>query len=328
MFRTAAGVIALVLACGALVARQLAVTNHAVLIVAALAPLLMVCAPLAAVLLVSVNSRLVVVSVAVTLIAAATVLPLYRGRADVPSNPTVIRVMSANIYAGFADMGDVVDSARAHADVLTVQELTPSAVTSLSEAGIDAVFRYRWVDPRDGASGSGLWSRFPLYDARYLDGFTMSMLSARVRLPDSGIDIDPTVLVVHVGGPWPQPIDEWRRDLDRLPATLDRLATEAASGAVIVAGDFNSSTDMRPFRALLRNGFRDAAEQSAAGYLPTYPANRVIPPLIAIDHILTRNCTATSLRTVAISGSDHMGIVSSLSVGTRASSPRRAGRPG
>lgn len=326
MFRTVVGVVALVLACGALVARQLAITNHVVLIVAALAPVLLLGAPLAAVLLVSVNSRLVVVSVAVTLIVAATVLPLYRGRPDVPVNPSVVRMMSANIYAGFADMDDVVDSARAHADVLAVQELTPSAVTTLSADGIDAVFPYRWLDPRDGASGSGLWSRFPLHDARYLDGFTMSMLSARVRLPDS--DLDPTVLVVHVGGPWPQPIDEWRRDLDRLPATLDRLATEADSGAVIVAGDFNSSTDMRPFRALLRNGFRDAAEQSAAGYLPTYPANRVVPPLIAIDHILTRNCTATSLRTVSISGSDHLGIVSSLSVGTRASSPRRAGPPG
>ena len=35
---------------------------------------------------------------------------------------------------------------------------------------------------------------------------------------------------------------------------------------MIVAGDFNSTTDMRPFRALLRNGYRDAAEQSGAGF--------------------------------------------------------------
>ena len=76
----------------------------------------------------------------------------------------------------------------------------------------------------------------------------------------------------------------------------------------------NSTTDMRPFRALLHDGYRDAAEQSGAGIKPTFPADTRLPPLVAIDHILTRDCAATSLRTLAIPGSDHRGLVVTVTV--------------
>jgi endonuclease/exonuclease/phosphatase (EEP) superfamily protein YafD len=81
-----------------------------------------------------------------------------------------------------------------------------------------------------------------------------------------------------------------------------------------VAGDFNATYDVQPFRRLLRNGYRDAAEQGGSGFTPTYPANATPPPLIAIDHILTRRCTATSTDVVPLPGSDHRGLVSSIAV--------------
>jgi hypothetical protein len=61
---------------------------------------------------------------------------------------------------------------------------------------------------------------------------------------------------------------------------------------------------MPPFRALLGNGYRDAAEQSRAGTNPAFPADSRLPPFVAVDHILLRNRTATSLRTLKIPGSD------------------------
>jgi endonuclease/exonuclease/phosphatase (EEP) superfamily protein YafD len=199
-----------------------------------------------------------------------------------------------------------VKSAGDQADVLAVEELTPEEVERLSAAGLDAAFPYRWLDPRASASGVGLWSRFPMRAAKRIGGYTFALVSAQIRV--AGLSTDPTVVVAHLPGPWPQPIDGWRRDLDRLSVTLREVAGRSGDGPVIVAGDLNSTTDMRSFRDLLRNGYRDAAEQSGAGIQPTFPADWRLPPFIAIDHILTRHCTATSLRTIKIPGSDHRGL--------------------
>jgi endonuclease/exonuclease/phosphatase family metal-dependent hydrolase len=68
----------------------------------------------------------------------------------------------------------------------------------------------------------------------------------------------------------------------------------------------NSTTDMKPFRAALVSGYQDAGEQSGAGGRATWPSDF---PLLTIDHILTRNATTTSLRTVGIPGSDHRGLL-------------------
>ena len=147
----------------------------------------------------------------------------------------------------------------------------------------------------------------------------MAFISAQVRV--TGVSMNPTVVVAHIPGPWPYPIDDWRRDLDRLPTTLREIAERADRGAVIVAADVNSTTDMRPFRALLHDGYRDAAEQSGAGIKPTFPADTRLPPLVAIDHILTRDCAATSLHTLAIPGSDHRGLVVTVTVPQSSANP-------
>ena len=56
----------------------------------------------------------------------------------------------------------------------------------------------------------------------------IAFVSAQIRV--TGISIDPTVVVAHIAGPWPQPIDGWRRDLDRLPVTLREVAERAGGG--------------------------------------------------------------------------------------------------
>ena len=158
-----------------------------------------------------------------------------------------------------------------------------------------------------------------MHAAKRIEGYTFALVSAQIRV--AGISIDPTVVVVHLPAPWPQPIDGWRRDLDRLPVTLLEVAEQTDGGSVIVAGDLNSTTDMRPFRALLRNGYRDAAQQSGAGIEPTFPGNWPLPPFIVIDDILTRSCTATSLRTIKIPGSDHRGLAATVMIPRSSPSP-------
>ncbi len=305
------GLVAFAVAALALASRYVPITNHVVLLTAALSPYSMLVAPLSAILLALARRWfLALVAVGLTVATLAVQLPLYRGPAAARTPGAGLRVISANLFEGQADPNSVVRSARELADVFVAQELTSREVDRLSAAGLDATFPYRWLDPRGEASGVGLWSRFPLHAAKRIGGYTFGLVSAQIRV--SGASVDPTVVAAHVPAPWP--IDGWRRELKLLPATLLEVAEQAGGGSTIVAADLNSTTDMRPFRGLLRNGYSDAAEQSGAGIEPTFPANRRLPPLVAVDHILTRNCTATSLRTIAIPGSDHRGLAATVVV--------------
>jgi endonuclease/exonuclease/phosphatase (EEP) superfamily protein YafD len=305
--------VAFAIACWALASRYLPITNHVVLLTAALSPYLMLCAAVSAILLAL--ARHWILTIVAFGLAAATLAvqaPLYRGSHSDRTGGVELRVLSANLREGKADPCRLVSLAREQADVLSLQELTHRAVDRLSAAGLDAAFPYRWLDASDGASGVGVWSRFPIHTTKRIGGYVMAFVSARLQVP--GVSKDPTIVVLHIPGPWPWPVDDWRSDLRRLPHTLLEVAESAGSGAVVVAGDLNSTIDMRPFRALLRNGYRDAAEQSGAGIAPTYPADWRLPPLLAIDHILTRSCTATSLRTSMLPGSDHRALIATVHI--------------
>ncbi|MDT5184657.1 MAG: hypothetical protein QOI29_2815 [Mycobacterium sp.] len=255
---------------------------------------------------------LVILSTGLTVTMLVAQLPLYVGSDTATTEDVRLRVISANLRNGQAEAQHLVSLVRDQTDVLAVQELTPAEVDRLSAAGIDVTFPYRWLDASGGAEGVGLWSRFPLDATRRIGGYTFAMVSAQIRVP--GVSIDPTIVVVHLPGPWPQPIDSWRGDISLLPATLKEVAERAGAGCAIAAADLNSTMDMRPFRTLLNDGYRDAAEQSGSGLQPTFPGDSRLPPLITIDHILTRNCTATSLRTMKIPGSDHRGIVATVMI--------------
>jgi endonuclease/exonuclease/phosphatase (EEP) superfamily protein YafD len=96
---------------------------------------------------------------------------------------------------------------------------------------------------------------------------------------------------------------------------LGQLSQDAGSSAIIVAGDFNSTYDMRPFRRLLDEGYRDAVEQAGAGLTFSFPTWRwVWAPMIGIDHVLVHNCAATWARTASVSGSDHFALLTTIDV--------------
>ncbi|CDO07440.1 endonuclease/exonuclease/phosphatase family protein [Mycolicibacterium cosmeticum] len=310
---TTAACIATVVAGGAFLARWLEVTNHVVLIAAAAAPYAVPLSASAAVLL-AVSRRWVFAAAAtlVAVAAAAVQAPVFVRSGDTAAGNT-IRVLTANLYEGRADAGRLLAAAREHADVLAVQELTPDIVQRLTAAGVAIDFPFRWIADGPAAEGVGLWSRFPLSATGRVAGFMLPLLSARVDVP--GIEVDPVVLVVHLSGPWPQPIDDWRSDMAQLPRTLRSMADQAGAGCVIAAGDLNSSVDMRDLRtALAESGYHDAARDAGAGLLRSYPANTVAPPVIGIDHVLTHDCAAISARTVPLPGSDHLGVVATVAI--------------
>lgn len=302
------GLFVLVVAAGALVVRFLPATNRPLLATAALSPYLMLGAPLA-VLLFALSRHWTLVSVAAVLTVAvlAVQLPWYIGSPQ-PGSGATLRFVSANLLLGEARPEAVATLARDSADILAVQELTPALAAALSPALAD-VFPYSALRPREKAAGVGLWSRYPITDSGSDDSFSRGFVYARVQVPDT--DFTTTVVPTHMPTPR-SAFDSWRHEIDRLGPALWEIPP---GGPVIVGGDLNATPDVREFRRLLREGYRDGAAQAAAGLTRTHPSNSIIPPLLAVDHIMTREATATSLRTVDVAGSDHLALAATVVLG-------------
>jgi endonuclease/exonuclease/phosphatase (EEP) superfamily protein YafD len=310
---TAIGALALAVAAVGLLARYLPITTEIVLIVAAVSPYLTAAGLVAMILFAAIRRWvLTIVSALLCAVMLIVLLPRYLGpeKATVPSVP--VRVLTANLGLGQADPSAVVALARDTADVLVVQEMTPGLAAAMVRDGLDGVMPHRSIDPRKNANGIGIWSRYPIADSRAVSGHAMPMRIARIQVP--GVVIAPTVLAVHLAAPWVQPLQYFRDDIARFPTTLQQVARNAGSGAVIVAGDMNSTYDMWPFRNLLDAGYRDAAEQAGAGLIRSFPSQSWYGPVFGIDHVLVRNCTATAAQTVQVGGSDHRGLFTVIEI--------------
>lgn len=228
---------------------------------------------------------------------------------------TEVRILSSNLRYGRADAAQFVGLASNNADVITVAELTPEAVERFTAAGLTAQFPHSLLRPRQIPGGIGIWSRYPLTPVTAPRHRGASMPAARVAIP--GVTTKPLVAAVHIKSPVAgdeNTVDDWRQGMAGAKAQLDNFAREAGPGAVIIGGDYNSTPDMRQFRDLLTNGYQDAVQQLGSGFAPTFKADHPLPPLITIDHVLTRNAAATSIRTVKIKGTDHRALVATIRV--------------
>lgn len=305
----ALAVAALMYSVAALMVRALPLSNNLDLVIAVSS----LYAPLVALsgLGLSILSRrnlLVVAAVSVVTITIATQLPWYYfGRSPNIGEHVDIRVLSSNLRKGQADASSFVVLAEASADVIAVAELTQEEVVRLSEAGIEAAFPYSLLRPGLSASGIGLWSRYPLIKVP-----TPNKPYPAARLLVPGVRFHPLFASVHISSPVARDSNSfgnWRDGVALTRVALHDFAAAAGPAAVIVAGDFNSTPDMKQFRDLLTNGYHDAVEQTGAGLGPTFPSNLWTPPFITIDHVFTRNAVVSSIRTVEMPGSDHRSLL-------------------
>jgi endonuclease/exonuclease/phosphatase (EEP) superfamily protein YafD len=321
-----AGLIAVAVAVVALITRYIPSVVRPVLVTAALAPYLMLGAPMAVVLFGALRCWvLAAIAGVVTVAVAAVQAPRYVGGKSEAAAASV-RLVSANLRYGRADPDALVRLAQRHADILAVQELTHELTDRLAAAGIGDAFPHYVLRAREGPDGVGIWSRYPMQRGAEYDEFWLGLLTARVQLPRfSG---EATVVVTHMSAPWPDPLRGWRDDLARLGETLQQIG-DSAPGPVMVAGDLNATPDVLEFRRLLRDGYRDAAEQAGAGLTRTHPDDvRLLPPIFAVDHVLTRDCSAKSVRTLEIPGSDHRALATVITLPTADTSVRStSGRP-
>ena len=310
-------VVTLLYVVAALIARTVPLTNLPALVLAASFPYVPLVA-LSAVILSALCRRklLSILGAALLAISVGIQVPWHDlGRTSDPGQPTTeLRVLSSNIQKGKAHTAAFVDLAVDSADIITMSELTDEAAARFREGGLRKTFPYSILVPRPGAGGMGLWSRYPLV-ALPASKYGSNFIAARVRIP--GIRYDPLVASVHLMSPLAggaNTFAQWNHRINAAKAEFADYAKTAGPAAVIIAGDFNATPDMRQFRDLLDIGYRDAVIQTGAGFSPTYSPHPAIPPIITIDHVLTHNSSTQSIYTVDIPGSDHRALLATVAV--------------
>jgi endonuclease/exonuclease/phosphatase (EEP) superfamily protein YafD len=237
-------------------------------------------------------------------------LPFYLE--DVHRHGHQLTVLTQNLEYGRADAGELVRLiSREKVDVVSIQELTPAAVTALRAAGIERLLPHSALAAETGASGIGVWSRHRLSAGVQVPGMSFRSISTTITLPDGPL----LFYAVHPFPPKPiADTSRWKAD----HSALERALSGERRKRVVVAGDFNATPDHPAMRALDSLGYRNAADLAGAGVQPTWPLGRSYPPLFAIDHVLvTDPLGVSSVSPVTVPGTDHRGVLARL-VGGRA----------
>jgi endonuclease/exonuclease/phosphatase (EEP) superfamily protein YafD len=295
-----------------LAVRQVSWTNRVGMVISTMTPYLGV-VPLAGTALAAAGRQkaLTAAGMATLVLFGASQLPLYVGGPGVDGPSVPLQVLTSNLRYGLADADQLVADVRAHdVDVLAVQELTLGGAQRLAAAGLGELLPYELLSPSPGAHGMGLYSRFPITHMDVPGHYRNPPIVATTTFTRDGASIPITIASVHPRSPWPESTPEWSEELTRLAEWADGL-----DGPVVLAGDFNATNDHDQMRRFYDNGYIDGAARAGGGYLATYPSDRRYPPLIAIDHVLTRGGPVTTrIKSRTIRGTDHRAVLATVAV--------------
>ena len=305
-------VIALVLLAVPTVARATGATSAPLSWLVALTPWVAVaCVPLLVLTVLARSTLLAILAAVLCAVQIWWLAPLYIADHHISESQVtgdraagrVLTVMTLNLKYGSADPATVVRVVNEHdVDVLALEELTTSAVSALHKAGLDTLLPHSFTRPMNTLTGTGLWSRASLTDERTLSGFTSEQLLARVTLAGQTM----TVAAVHPASPGPTENTTWLGEYSMLLSDLDSI-----TGPAVIAGDFNATRDQSPFRSVIATGYVDGADQAGSGVHFTFPQEGRLPPLVTIDHVLSRNSSlsAVAVQVVPVSGTDHAALI-------------------
>ncbi|GAA2611848.1 endonuclease/exonuclease/phosphatase family protein [Paractinoplanes durhamensis] len=250
------------------------------------------------------------VAFAIVLAFAVLVMPRARTSDQGPSQGVELHVMTSNMRIGGADPATIVRLVRENkVDVLALQEFSPSGRRGLEKNGLLELLPYSSLGDEPGASGSGIYSRFPLTgagDRRYGGGFrqaygTIQPLGAGPVLFES----------VHPRAPVTLPENRlWQADLAEEPQP------EADGPPRVLLGDFNATLDHRSMRKLVDAGYRDAGDATGTGLVTTWPymEHRGVPK-VTIDHVLVdRRIGVRQMSAHRIPNTDHRALIAVITV--------------
>lgn len=193
--------------------------------------------------------------------------------------------------------------AAADADLIALEELTPAALPAY-EAALAAGYRHHT------ANGTvGLWSRYPLVDARPVDIRPTGVgpewnrgLRATARTPAG----DVAVYVAHlpslrIGA---HGFGSARRDESAV--RLGAAVAAEPSRRVLLLGDLNGTVDDRGLDPLTSR-----LTAPGSGFAFSWPARF---PLARIDQVLARSATVTRVWSLPRTGSDHLPVAARVTL--------------
>ncbi|HEX5204178.1 MAG TPA: endonuclease/exonuclease/phosphatase family protein [Actinoplanes sp.] len=250
------------------------------------------------------------VALAVVLLFALLVAPRAIPGGRGPATGVRLTVMTSNMLFGGADPEQIVGLVREHdVAVLAVQEFTTDGKQALAKAGLEDLLPYQSLADEPGASGSGLYSRYPIAGAghrRMGGGFRQAY--ATVQPPHA----EPVLVEsAHPRAPSDLGVNRlWRDDLAAEPGTGPDGVPR------ILLGDFNATLDHAPLRRLIARGYRDAGAATGQGLTPTWPylEHRGIP-WVTLDHVLVdKRIGVREMSVHRIAGSDHRAVIAALTL--------------
>ena len=235
-----------------------------------------------------------------------------RGRAEpVPDGPT-FTLLSTNALGKNPRATDYAATVAAHdADVVVVVEASDRILDALDAAEIQHHHGPGLVERRSRYGGCGVWSKHPVerIEAGDVCAQGHAYLAARVSLPGGPVD----VLAVHTYAPVLRGTGPlWRESFATLEGVVDRL-----QAPIVAAGDYNATLGPHPYRAFLaRTGLRDAHTAAGRGLARSFPTVPGWLPLLGlIDRVaISPELAVASVREVALPGSDHLAVLSTLVV--------------
>ena len=241
---------------------------------------------------------------AALLIPVTVWLAVFGGRfADKSSPGGDLTVVSHNVRQENPDPHGTAQSLIAsRADVLALQELSPDTAPAYEQA-LAATYPHHFYQ-----GTVGLWSRYPLRDARPLPIMPWTRaLRATVDTPRGPL----AVYVAHLPSVRVTPAGFTVGTRDE---ALGRLAEDLRSERarrVVVVGDLNGSADDRSLRPLTRH-MASAQSTAGEGLGFTWPARF---PVVRIDQILLKGVRATSAWSLPATTSDHLPVAARISLG-------------
>ncbi|GLY94544.1 endonuclease/exonuclease/phosphatase family protein [Actinoplanes sp. NBRC 103695] len=249
--------------------------------------------------------------VAAALLAVAILPRVMSDRDTGPATGVTLNIMSSNVELGGADADAVVKLVRDQdVAVLALQEFTPGIQERLEAAGLKTLLPYSSAAPVRGASGSAVYSRFPITSpgARRNGGGFMQAYGT-ITPPGAGPIV---VESAHPLAPYAvEVLDDWSTDLANEPHT------DPDGPPRILLGDFNSTLDHHALRELIARGdYRDAAAATGAGLVGTWgPYGGAPLPPVTIDHVLVdKRIGVRDVRVHGVPRTDHRSIYASLTV--------------
>ncbi|MER5884025.1 endonuclease/exonuclease/phosphatase family protein [Streptomyces sp. NPDC001941] len=212
-----------------------------------------------------------------------------------------LTVVSHNVDEGNRDpRGTARALATSGAGVLALEELSSKAA-KVYEEELAADYPYHSVQ-----GTVGLWSRYPLRDARPVAIMPWTRaLRATVDTPKGPL----AVYAAHLASVRVHPASGFgtERRNDAAQKLADAVRAEPLP-RVMVVGDFNGSTDDRALHGVV-DGLRSAQDEAGAGLGLSWPASF---PLVRIDQVLVKGVTPVSAWTLPGTGSDHLPVAASV----------------